>query len=212
MMLERCETIWAGTSTAGSVRGSCCTRHALLFPYPFLEQPWPLRPERPPFLEEWMPEPQMVMFAEEFHQIQGIVDTLVKSSNASVVFIIDKNGQLIAAAGESDHIDTTSLASLTAGNIAATGGMAKLLREREFTTQFHEGENANIHIQLVDNRVILVVIFDKKTSLGLVRLRVKKACEQLGDIFRQLAEKAQGLGQTPFAEITDDDIDNLFND
>ena len=90
--------------------------------------------------------------------------------------------------------------------------MAKLLREREFTTQFHEGENANIHIQLVDNRVILVVIFDKKTSLGLVRLRVKKACEQLGDIFRQLAEKAQGLGQTPFAEITDDDIDNLFND
>lgn len=159
-----------------------------------------------------MPEPQMVMFAEEFHQIQAIVDNLVRSSNASVVFIIDKNGQLIAASGESDHIDTTSLASLTAGNIAATGGMAKLIREREFTTQFHEGEHANIHIQLVDNRVILVVIFDKKTSLGLVRLRVKKACEGLGDIFRLLAEKAQGSGQTPFAEITDDDIDNLFND
>ena len=159
-----------------------------------------------------MPEPQMVMFAEEFHQIQAIVDALVRSSNASVVFIIDKNGQLIAASGESDNIDTTSLASLTAGNIAATGGMAKLIREREFTTQFHEGEHANIHIQLVDNRVILVVIFDKKTSLGLVRLRVKKACEGLGDIFRVLAEKAQGSGQTPFAEITDDDIDNLFND
>ena len=159
-----------------------------------------------------MPEPQMVMFAEEFHQIQAIVDNLVRSSNASVVFIIDKNGQLIAASGESDSIDTTSLASLTAGNIAATGGMAKLIREREFTTQFHEGEHANIHIQLVDNRVILVVIFDKKTSLGLVRLRVKKSCEQLGDIFRTLAEKAQGSGQTPFAEITDDDIDNLFND
>jgi predicted regulator of Ras-like GTPase activity (Roadblock/LC7/MglB family) len=159
-----------------------------------------------------MPEPQMVMFAEEFHQIQAIVDALVRSSNASVVFIIDKNGQLIAASGESENIDTTSLASLTAGNIAATGGMAKLIREREFTTQFHEGEHANIHIQLVDNRVILVVIFDKKTSLGLVRLRVKKACEGLGDIFRVLAEKAQGSGQTPFAEITDDDIDNLFND
>ena len=159
-----------------------------------------------------MPEPQMVMFAEEFHKIQAIVDNLVRSSNASVVFIIDKNGQLIAASGESENIDTTSLASLTAGNIAATGGMAKLIREREFTTQFHEGEHANIHIQLVDNRVILVVIFDKKTSLGLVRLRVKKACEGLGDIFRVLAEKAQGSGQTPFAEITDDDIDNLFND
>ena len=137
----------------------------------------------------------------------------MQAANAKVVFIIDKNGQLIAAAGETDHIDTTSLASLTAGNIAATGGMAKLLRENEFATQFHEGEKANIHIQLVGNRVILVVIFDKKTSLGLVRLRVKKACEQLIGIFEALDEEGRRTpATTPFAEITDDDIDNLFND
>jgi len=159
-----------------------------------------------------MPDDTMVMYEEEFRQIQTIVDALVKASNAGVVFIIDKNGQLIAAAGDSEQIDTTSLASLTAGNIAATGGMAKLLRENEFTTQFHEGENANIHIQLVDNRVILVVIFDKKTSLGLVRLRVKKSCEQLVVIFAELAKKATDPNQAPFGEITDDDIDNLFND
>lgn len=159
-----------------------------------------------------MADPQMVMFEEEFRQIQAIVETLVTAANASVAFIIDKNGQLIAAGGDATQIDTTSLASLTAGNIAATGGMAKLLRENEFTTQFHEGENANIHIQLIDNRVILVVIFDKKTSLGLVRLRVKKTCEQLVGIFQELAAKSSGPGQSMFAEITDDDIDNLFND
>jgi len=159
-----------------------------------------------------MAEPQMVMYEEEFRQIQAIVDALVTAANASVAFIIDKNGQLIAAGGDASHIDTTSLASLTAGNIAATGGMAKLLRENEFNTQFHEGENANIHIQLVDNRVILVVIFDKKTSLGLVRLRVKKASEQLVGIFKELAAKSSGPGNAMFAEITDDDIDNLFND
>jgi len=160
-----------------------------------------------------MSNPQMVMYEEEFHQIQGIVDNLVQAANSKVVFIIDKNGQLIAAAGDTDQIDTTSLASLTAGNIAATGGIAKLLRENEFATQFHEGEKANIHIQLVGNRVILVVIFDNKTSLGLVRLRVKKASEQLNLIFETLIKKAEDPGQkTPFAEITDDDIDNLFND
>jgi len=160
-----------------------------------------------------MSNPQMVMYEEEFNQIQAIVDTLVQAANSKVVFIIDKNGQLIAASGETEHIDTTSLASLTAGNIAATGGIAKLLRENEFATQFHEGEKANIHIQLVGNRVILVVIFDNKTSLGLVRLRVKKACEQLNSIFEALIKKADDPArQTPFAEITDDDIDNLFND
>ncbi len=160
-----------------------------------------------------MSNPQMVMYEEEFNQIQVVVGRLVREANAQVVFIIDKNGQLIAAAGDSEQIDTTSLASLTAGNIAATGGIAKLLRENEFSTQFHEGERANIHIQLVGNRVILVVIFDNKTSLGLVRLRVKKASEELGRIFADLLGKVSDPSrEAPFAEITDDDIDNLFND
>ncbi len=156
---------------------------------------------------------QMVMYEEEFNQIQVVVDRLVRDANAKVVVIIDKNGQEIAAAGDLENVDTTSLASLTAGNIAATGGMAKLLKENEFATQFHEGERANIHIQLVGNRVILVVIFDTRTSLGLVRLRVKKATEELNVIFERLLNKAKDPGKdSPFAEITDEDIDNLFND
>src|SRR5512139_3484093 len=99
-----------------------------------------------------MVNPQMVLYEAEFNRIQETVADLVQNANARVVFVVDKNGQLIAAAGEVDNLDTTSLASLTAGNIAATGGIAKLLRENEFATQFHEGENANIHIQLVGNR------------------------------------------------------------
>ncbi len=160
-----------------------------------------------------MVNPQMVMYEEEFTQIQGVVDRLVREANAKVVFIVDKNGQLIAASGEVEEIDTTSLASLTAGNIAATGGIAKLLRENEFATQFHEGESQNIHIQLVGNRVILVVIFDAKSSLGLVRLRVRKSTEELNKIFEALLNKVREPGaDSPFAEITDDDIDSLFND
>ena len=160
-----------------------------------------------------MANPQMVMYEEEFNQIQAIVDRLVREANAQVVFIIDKNGQLIANAGETEQLDTTSMASLIAGSNAATGGIAKLLRENEFTTQFQEGERANILIQLVGKRVILVVIFDNKTSLGLVRLRVKKSSEELTAIFDALLTKVEDPSHdAPFAEITDDDIDNLFND
>ena len=155
--------------------------------------------------------PQMVMFEQEFVQIQSVVERLVKEANAKVVFIVDKNGQLISSAGQTEDLDTTSLASLTAGANAATGGMAKLLRENEFATQYHEGEKANIHIQLVGNRVILVVIFDSRSSLGLVRLRVRRASDELNGIFEALLNKVQGP-ETPFSEITDDDIDNLFND
>ena len=163
-----------------------------------------------------MPAPAMVMYTDEFHQINAILEKLVKDSNGKVVFLVDKNGQLIAACGETEDLDTTSLASLTAGNIAATGGLAKLLGEKEFSILFHEGERDNLHISIVGMRVILVVIFDNRSSLGLVRLRVKKASDELAAIFDQLMKKAEseasGGGGSPFAEITDDDIDNLFSE
>jgi len=158
----------------------------------------------------------LVMYEEEFRMIDEELQRLFHQANAKVVFLVDKNGQLIASAGETRDIDTTSLASLTAGNIAATGGIARLLGEKEFTILFHEGEKDNIHISLIGQRVILVVIFDKRSSLGLVRLRVKKASEALVRIFHEITskadkEKSEGkLDESPFAEISDEDIDNLF--
>ena len=114
---------------------------------------------------------------------------------------------------ETENFDSTSLASLTAGNIAATGGLAKLIGEKEFSIIFHEGEKDNIHISIVGQRVILVVIFDSRSSLGLIRLRVKKASDELAVIFDELSKKAKELEsrESPFAEITDEDIDKLFN-
>lgn len=156
---------------------------------------------------------QMVMYEQEYEQIKALCDRLVREANGRVVFLVDKNGQLIASAGETNHIDTTSLASLTAGNIAATGGIAKLINEKEFSQIFHEGERDNLHISIVGQRGILVVIFDHRSSLGLVRLRVRKASTELDSIFSAMANKAAspGTAATPFAEITDDDIDSLFS-
>src|SRR5512145_2619308 len=95
-------------------------------------------------------------------------EKLRRDANATLVFVVDKNGQLIASSGDTSRMDTTSLASLTAGNIAATGGLAKLIGEKEFSILFHEGEKDHIHISIVAERVILVVIFDQRSSLGLV--------------------------------------------
>lgn len=162
-----------------------------------------------------MAVPQLVMYEEEFQQISVVLEKLNRDANAKVVFLVDKNGQLIAASGDTKNLDTTSLASLTAGNIAATGGLAKLIGEKEFSILFHEGEKDNIHISIVGQRVILVVIFDTRSSLGLVRLRVKKASDELKAIFDGLLQKMEQKEATniesPFAEITDLDIDSLFS-
>ena len=158
------------------------------------------------------------MYEEEYGLLKDVLARLQTDSNSKIVFLVDKNGQQIAAHGDMRGVDATSLASLTAGNVAATDGLAKLIGEKEFSILFHEGERDNIHISLVAQRVILVVIFDERSSLGLVRLRVKKASQELEKIFEVIISKAeQERGQankfdSPFAEITDEDIDSLFSE
>jgi predicted regulator of Ras-like GTPase activity (Roadblock/LC7/MglB family) len=165
-----------------------------------------------------MVSPDLVMYEEEYQQIKEILARLQGDSNSKICFLVDKNGQQIAAHGDMKGVDATSLASLTAGNVAATDGLAKLIGEKEFSILFHEGERDNIHISLVAQRVILVVIFDEKSSLGLVRLRVKKASQELERVFEVIVRKSQKQqGATdrfdsPFAEITDEDIDSLFSE
>lgn len=153
------------------------------------------------------------MYDEEYKEITAAVEKLLVEANAKCVYLVDKDGQLITASGETRDIDATSLASLTAGNIAATGGLAKLIGEKEFSILFHEGERDNLHISVVGQRVILVVIFDKRSSLGLVRLRAKKASDELGRSIQKLLARMEGGAEQEslLQEITDDDIEKLFH-
>lgn len=156
---------------------------------------------------------QLVMYEEELTQINTICAALQRDSNSKAVFVIDKNGQEISHAGDVEELDVTSLSSLTAGNVAATGGIAQLLAEKEFTGQLHEGEQTSIRISIIGQRVILLIVFDQRTSPGLVRLREKKASKEIEVVLEQLVKKSAANSQpSVFAEITDADIDNLFSE
>lgn len=164
-----------------------------------------------------MPSTELVLYQEEFQRLETSLRRLRQDSSARAVFLFDKSGQQIAAAGEFEQFDTTSLASLTAGNVAATDGLAKLIGEREFSTLHHEGQRDHMHISIVGKRGILLVVFDDRSSLGLVRLRVKRSSVELEKIFEEMHEKGQRATdgqptQSPFAEITDEDIDALFSE
>ena len=159
----------------------------------------------------------VVLYEQEYEQLKRVITRLCADANAKFVFLVDKNGQQIAAHGEMLNLDTTSLASLTAGNVAATDGLAHLIGERGFPVLSHEGERDNLHISIVAARVILVVIFDERSSLGLVRLRVKRATGEMNSIFELIESKVErerdsGIAlDSPFAEITEEDIDALFS-
>src|SRR5436309_13804625 len=121
-----------------------------------------------------MPGTDLVLHEEEFARIREVISRLRTECNAKLIFLVDKNGQQIAANGELNSIDTTALASLAAGNVAATDSLARLIGEKEFSVLFHEGERDNLHIPVVAVWVIILDVFDARAALGPARLRDKQ--------------------------------------
>ncbi len=154
---------------------------------------------------------QLVFYGEELRRVDSVLRDLWRDAVARAVFLIDRNGVQLASAGEAETFDATSLATLTAGNVAATDGLAQLIGEQRFSSLVHEGEHEHIHISMVAGRCILLVIFDEHTSLGLVRLRVRQASLRLEDLLRSLPGR-QGKVSGPLSRITDEDIDALFSE
>jgi predicted regulator of Ras-like GTPase activity (Roadblock/LC7/MglB family) len=156
-----------------------------------------------------------VITEQDHSRFMAVLENLDRDANAKFVFLLDKSGQQIAATGDMAAVDPTSLASLTAGNVAATEGVAQLVGENEFTTLFHEGKHESLHITVVGGRVILLVVFDERSSLGLVRLRVEQCVPQLGEIVRDMVARADGTpgkDSGSLGEITDADLDKLFGE
>jgi len=90
--------------------------------------------------------PNLVCTRTSSERINGVLGRLWTDSNAKIVFPGRQERQQIAAKGDLDKVDATSLASLTAGNVAATDGLARLIGEKEFSILFHEGAGQHPHL------------------------------------------------------------------
>ena len=146
--------------------------------------------------------------------LTATVSTLCLKCTAKAVLLVDKAGHLIEATGELSGIDTTSLASLIAGNAAAASGLAKLLGEqKEFNITYNEGDNDNLFLTTLDNNLILVVIFsDEKASLKQIRHNVSEMKPELTSLVENgLAGTYRENTEPRLAKITDEDIEELFS-
>jgi len=155
----------------------------------------------------------LVILESDHRRFTAVLDRVRQDANARLAFLLDRNGQQLARSGNLDGMDPTSLASLAAGSVAATDGLAKLVGENEFSVLFHEGRRDNLHINMVGGTAILVILFDERSSLGLVRLRVQQVGPELTSLVDGVVERSANssvLATEDLAEITDEDIDALF--
>jgi len=153
----------------------------------------------------------------DYHRITTHLNALLKESNARCALLVDRAGQLLASVGEQLSFDPTAFASLTAADFSANDQLAKMIGEPEFASLFHQGEKESMYLADIARRVILVVLFDERTTVGMVRLRVKQTVSELVAVFDEMFGRV-APGTSPAAEKrgllegAEDEIDKLFGD
>jgi len=158
------------------------------------------------------------IYEEDYWAITSVLKELLKNSNSQSVLLIDKTGQMIASVGVEPDFDLMSFASLCAADFEANSQLAKLIGEKDFSTLYHQGADDSMYLSRVAEHIILVVLFNKRTTLGLVRLRVKKAVEGLNSILSRLFDKLEYENEDlkefdeEFADELNKEIDSLFSD
>ncbi|HEY5133186.1 MAG TPA: roadblock/LC7 domain-containing protein [Candidatus Krumholzibacteriaceae bacterium] len=158
------------------------------------------------------------VFEEDYWAINTILQELLKNSNSSSVVLLDKTGQLISSLGDPPQFDLHGFASLCAADFEANAQLAVLIGEKDFSTLYHQGSNESMYLARVEQHIILVILFDKRTTLGLVRLRAKKAVDNLETVIRRLYGKLQYENEEntefneEFVQQAEMEIDSLFTD
>ena len=148
----------------------------------------------------------------DYRKILEHLNALLRESSARCALLVDRAGQLLANVGDKLSFDPTAFASLTAADFSANDQLAKMIGEPEFASLFHQGEKESMYLADVARRVILVVLFDEQTTVGMVRLKVRQTVSDLSAIFDEMFKRAPGPGaeRKGVLEGAEDEIDKLF--
>jgi predicted regulator of Ras-like GTPase activity (Roadblock/LC7/MglB family) len=145
-------------------------------------------------------------------EARTVLDKLRSTSFARAVLLLEKDGGISMAVGDADELDLTPFSVLSAACVSAGQELASLVGEDEFHAMVHQGKGMSVYLETVDEESLLGVVFDKKTTLGLVKLRVSKAKAKLTKIVESAREQsvaAPTVGQG-FAEEAESQLDELF--
>ena len=149
---------------------------------------------------------------EDEHALRRGMERLLQESGAHCAMLVDRGGQLLVLAGAQPGFDATTFATLTAADFSANDQLARLLGETDFFSLFHQGDRESMLVADVARRAILVVLFDSRTTLGLVRLRARPTVDELSRIVDAMsARDAQSGAISAILAGADEEIDRLFS-
>jgi len=162
--------------------------------------------------------PSLVLSVEQAEAIDRCLDKIAENSGARCIILADVTGQLVAERGQTSSMNTQVLSALAAGELVATHELARLVGEQaRFKLLLNEGESQNVYLSDVGEQLIVIIVFDNKTPIGLVRLVLKQAVEELMPILMQSpsATAETIMNETldgDFAQLLENELDASFQD
>ena len=158
----------------------------------------------------------LIISDRELTAISNVLIKLMNDTNATSAMLLDKSGQVVALQGNGIRRDATTLGALLAGVFSSSREVAKLLNEKDFRNIFQQGVQENIYTTMVEEQWLLVIIFDKLTHIGLVKVLSKKASDELGRILERVRSDTtrtkSSVLNLQFRSSVEDTIDLLFRD
>jgi len=157
----------------------------------------------------------LLISEEDVKRVESSLERLVADTGANYSMLLDKSGQVISARGDTTRQDITALGALLAGTFASSREVARLLKEKDFRVLFQQGVKENIFTELIDEQWMLVVMVDKRTHIGLVKVLAKRATDELSTILQQVRNQSRSRDaviSTSFRTSVEDTIDLLFRD
>lgn len=158
----------------------------------------------------------LIISDRELATISAVLMKLMNDTNATSAMLLDKSGQVVAVQGTGIRRDATTLGALLAGVFSSSREVAKLLDEKDFRNIFQQGVQENIYTTMVEEQWLLVIIFDKLTHIGLVKVLSKKASDELGRILERVRSDTtrtkSSVLNLQFRSSVEDTIDLLFRD
>jgi predicted regulator of Ras-like GTPase activity (Roadblock/LC7/MglB family) len=149
-----------------------------------------------------------VFTLEDVAALDGILGEFLQKAEAELTVVIDRGGNVISQYGDISIMDVTIIAALAAGSFAATKELARRIGEIEFNALYHQGNGNHIFMNSVDDDTIMITVFGKRTTVGLVRFYSASAAQKVAELLKSLQ------GNTPEVVFAASDIGggNIFQE
>ena len=122
--------------------------------------------------------------------LESILEELLERTQALAAHLVDRDGQLVATAGKTADYDLDSFASLAAADLMANDELARLFGEPHVDGVACIGSLRSMASTQVGENLVLCVVFDRRSTLGLVRHRMRRSSERLWAMFAHLGERS----------------------